>query len=412
MTTLGIDPGPPPRLLGRRALTRMIAGLSTGRVAAAALSAAWFVVAARQLPVAEFGDLALLLALAMIFGVVADMGYPLLVAGEVASDPGTARPVVRRVVSTRLRLVAVATPGLVAAFALAGEGSVWLAVSLGMSMAATTVYSTAAAALRGLGQVRAEVAGEVGSRVLVLVGGGLWLVAGGGLAAAVTAYVLADVAAAAYVARVLWSRAPPAGPLDPARVGVRRALPLAAATVVATVYYRVDVWLLALLDQPRQVALYAAAYRVLEALLLPSAAVGAVSVPGAARLDAPTVRRRLAKLAALGLAVTLPAGLVVGWVATPVLELLFGPDYADAGGVLLILLASLPASVLIGVVGHWSTLTYRWRITRALVVCLAANVALNLAFIPLFGAAGAAGTTVVTQGLLLAMILHVIRGER
>lgn len=412
MTTLDTDPGTSlPRLLNRSALARMIAGLSSGRVVAAGLSAVWLVVAARHLAVAEFGDLALLLALAMIFGVLAEMGYPLLVAGEVASDPRVARPITRRVVSIRLRLAVLVTGGLVAAFSLASEGSLWLAAAFGISVAATTVQSTVAAALRGLSQVRAEITSDIGSRALVLIGGGLWLIAGGGLRAAVATYVLADVLSAAYLTTTLLRSAPPGGDADPGAVGIRRALPLATASVVATVYYRIDVWLLAMLDQPGEVAIYAAAYRVLEAMLLPSAAIGAVSIPGSTHLCSASVRRRLAKLAALGLVFSVPAGVAVAWAAPPLLETLFGPPYAEGGAVLRVLLLSLPASVVIGALGHWATLTYRWRITRALVICLAGNLVLNVVFIPLFGAVGAAGTTVVTQTLLLAMVLTVIRRE-
>src|SRR5207248_395262 len=116
-------------------------------------------------------------------------------------------------------------------------------------------------------------------------------------------YAVADVISA--IGLSLAAIRPTAGcttAVDRHEFSLRRAAPVAASSLVGTLYYRVDVWLLSLLVGPAPVAVYASGYRICDGLLLPANAIATVSIPSTARLKPSQQRRRLLKLSLLVLA--------------------------------------------------------------------------------------------------------------
>ena len=388
-----------------------IGRLAVGRVGAAALSAAWIVVAARHLLVPEFGDLVLLLSIGMVFSTVADCGLPLLLSEVVARQPNVARTALVEVLRKRLALGILAAAAVIVAYtALAGSPSLVVPLMFTISMLSTTVYTSVSAVMRSQGRVGVESANEVMSRAVVLGVGGLWLANGGGLRAAVAIYAMADFLSAVVLgslaARITRGalEKPMAGSLS-----LRQAAPLAVSGMVATLYYRVDVWLLAILTDPRAVALYASSYRVVEGLLLPSAAIGSLTVPFTARLDAPTAVRRLTKLCGLAIGLLLPVGTLMALYAPAVLRTIYGEAYAGAAGVLMVLLLAAVPTAVVTVLGPRATLMRGQGVICALVACLVLNVVLNAVGVPRFGIMAAAWATVLCQSLLLALVLRELR---
>ncbi len=236
-------------------------------------------VVAHLLPVAAFGDLALILALGAIFGIATDMGLTIVLAQTVAAEPSCGARALRLVVGRRLVAGVVASAVVALAYVtVASDRSLWVPLVFSVSILATTVYTSANAALRAAGQVAPEAVNEVVSRIAVLALGGVWLARGGGLLAAVAAYALADTASAAILAVTAHHRLSGAAPTPAARAhfAMRQVAPLAVFTLLATVYYRLNVWLLALLKDSSTVAHYAAAYRLLDGLLIPAGALAAI----------------------------------------------------------------------------------------------------------------------------------------
>ena len=248
------------------------------------------------------------------------------------------------------------------------------------------------------------------SRAAVLLAGGWWLLHGGGLLGAVVVYALADTGSALVLGAMAW-RATAGSDVAPDRrtLSFRRVAPIALAATIGVVYYRVDLWLVALLRGPDDVALYGSAYRVVEALLLGATAVAALSVAHLARVPPEERMRRLAKLVALGLAVTAPPALVAALGGGRILGLLFGESYAQAGGIFRILVLAVVPSVVITVLGPVAFLRGRSRAAKAFAVVLVVNVALNLAFIPVLGVQAAAWATLACQTLLAALLWRSMR---
>jgi O-antigen/teichoic acid export membrane protein len=397
-------PGPPASLRGETLR------LASGRVLAAAVSALWFVVAARELSVAEFGSLALLLGIGLMLAVVADFGMSNLLADVVAADPATARPATRHIVKIRLVLAVPTSAAIVGAYLVAGGLGGWQVPGVfAVSIFATTIYSSFGAVFRATGRAVIDGGNEFVSRLFVLALGWIVLASGGGLFAAVAVYSSADLFSAIVMGAIFRAvTAYPAAPPPPGSLTLRRAGSLGFTNVVGNVYYRLDLWLLALIKSPRTVARYSAAYRIFDGLLLPATAVAALAVPYSSQLEGRELVHRLHRLAFLAFVISLP-GTIVGLVfAEPLLRFIFGPPYASGAEAFRILLVAIPVSAC--VLALLPPLALRSARTVVMMsVALVVNVIMNLALIPSYGATGAALATLAGQVLLLAMLAAEMR---
>lgn len=384
----------------RRIVASGFLGLSGGRLAAGLMSWLWLIIAARALPLEQFGDLALLLSLGAVFSVAADLGLPLVLMRVTAERPETAFSAV--VVAIRRRVIAgvVAVAAVAVAFNVtASRPSVLLPALFGVSVLSTAVHTSVAAALRGLGRPRAEVVNEVVSRLSVLVVGGWWVSRGGGLVAAVATYAAADAVSAV----ALWAvarRLPGRQDASAADLSIRRTGPLALAGILGTLYYRIDLWMLAMMTNSRALALYAAAYRLLDGLLIPTGALSALMIPLTTSLSS---RERLAfgdRIVRSGSVLAAVAGIVAIVAAPWVLASTFGADYGPASGTLRILLLGLVPSVAVLVLAPMAAIADRRGFARIVGGALLLNVAAIVALVPSLGAQGAAWATLVSQCLL------------
>lgn len=395
-----------------RPVVRQALSLGTARVLAAFLAAAWLLVAARELPLTAFADLSLLLALSLMLATVADFGLPLLLVAAVAEQKGTARAGVQAVVKKRLLLGLAATTILGALWLpLATESSLMAVGLFGLSILATIVYSTVFAALRGMGRVAPEAVNEVVSRVVVLSIGAALLLRGGGLVSAVIPYAAADLASAG--ASVIIARKHlPESSGSPPELSIRRALPIASANILANVYYRMDVWLLALLSDPRSLALYAASYRLYEGLGLPSGAIGAVAVASVVQRPESERYARVGRVATFaGLVVAAPA-LGMGLFATTTMTTVFGDAFGVAGGLLRVLLLAAVPTAVIGSIGAISLVMEPKRVKRLLAAVLILGTGLDLLTIGRWGALAAAWVTVVCQTILAVGLWFAVSRRR
>lgn len=400
----------------RAVLFERTARLTAGRLGGAALSAGWLIVAARSLSITAFADLALLLGLNLMLATLADAGQSLILTRDVSIDPACARPAMAMVLRRRGLLGAGVVVLLAALWLpLASDASPLVVAVFGVSVLSTTVYTTLNAAQRGLGRIGFEAWNELCSRALVLVLGSILLAGGGGLTAAVVAYAVAD-AASAIVAGVVAHRSLPVAASTAPGASLRDSFGLALAGILGNAYNSIDLWLLGLLGSPRAVAVYAASYRVLEGLVLPSIAIGSLAVPALARVATADRAARLLKMVGLALAMVAPLALTAAVAAPWVLRLLFGEDYrsGDASVLVVLAAAALPTAV-IGVCGPPALLGARRRVILALAFVVVSITALDLVAIPMAGAIGAAAVTagcqIVLAGMLLGTALKLLRNH-
>ncbi|HEY8216710.1 MAG TPA: oligosaccharide flippase family protein [Acidimicrobiia bacterium] len=395
---------------GGAVFVRRVATLGGGRFVAAGISALWLVVAARQLPVEQFGDLAALLAIGTILAAVSDLGYPFLVSHAVAEAGSISETTLRFVIRRRIPVgVAVAVVTSALYLVVASDDSLAIPLLYGVSLLATVVYSSVSAALRGLHRYRPEALNEVLSRIGVLALGWLLLVSGGGLPAAVGVYAAADLASLVFLTRVARRcvvKTDDGIDLDGLRL--RANLHLTTGRVFASAYARLDTWLMALLRGSANAALYGAPYRLLDGLLLIPRAAGAVVVPHFGTRSAARDLRRTALLTAVAMAIV--AAPLVAFSAS-IMTAVFGERYAASADAFAVLAASSVPGAVVVVLLPLAALRAPRAAAWIMGGALAVNTALNLALIPRFGPVGAASTTLGCQVVLAVVLLTAVRDQ-
>jgi len=190
---------------------------------------------------------------------------------------------------------------------------------------------------------------------------------------------------------------------------VRQAIPLGVATVMITIYYQVDSVLLLQIAGTRETGLYGAAYGFLSPLtFLPAAVMGSFfPVLSAIHKRDPERTRRLVQVCADVMAVIgLP--ILAGAIALsgPIIHLIYGGEFARADGLLPILMIAFVVICFGTLAGNLSILLgLQWRFAVYTTIGAVANVALNLALIPPYGAYGSAWATVATESVTMALML-------
>jgi O-antigen/teichoic acid export membrane protein len=193
---------------------------------------------------------------------------------------------------------------------------------------------------------------------------------------------------------------------------MREAAPFAVTGLVAILYSRIDLLLLARWQGDLAAGLYGAAYRVWEALgMIPASLLDAL-FPELSRVGADTANH--AHLYALVRRGRMLVWLLVALVAVPcfalaprLMTLLYGPsaDTAMASALFRALLFAFPFTYLYLLNGHllYAIGQQLW-VTRAMIAATVANGLLNALAIPRWSVWGAVGATILSQILLYALL--------
>jgi O-antigen/teichoic acid export membrane protein len=379
--------------------------LLVGRAGGAAFAAAFLVVAARALEPATFGKLAVLLGIATFVGVVAEAGLPLLVVEMVAADPPRGRAVMTAALRLRVAATAVGVVAVAMASAALGLGLA-PGVLYGVAMLASALQTTAGAALRAVGRVAPEGLAELTVRAATLAVGLLLVSAWPTPASVTAAYAVAGTATAAWLL-VFANRALPA--LDgsaPVAIPLRRAAGLGANAVLVTLYNRIDLWLLAALASSTAAGLYAAVYRLYEGLVLPGTAFGLLLAAAGTRAagSADDERRAYRHHVATAVGLTAIGAAAIVLFAHPLVDVLFGSEFADAVPALRLLAVAAVPAVALSTLSPITSLRDRRATLDVVAAAIVVAVGLNVVLIPRLEQTGAAAAMVVSQSVVAALI--------
>lgn len=282
----------------------------------------------------------------------------------------------------------------------------------------TTILAAGPSALMTVFQtrLRAELA-----LLFSVLQGALWLAAVGALAmahASVVAFAIANavivvvvtglqVHATRRLVRIAWRRG-----LRLLRSLAHVATPLGIGGVMNTIYYQVDSVLLLQIAGPKEAGIYGAAYGFLGPLaLLPTVIMSAFfPVLSATYQREPERARKLVQICADFMGMTaLPV--LAGSVALSgqIIHLLYGAEFQQSAGLLPILMIAF-VSIGFGTLAGFlaPVLGMQWRFAAYATAGAVANVILNLALIPRYGAYGSAWATVVTEVLTMVLLLSAV----
>lgn len=364
----------------------------------------------RQLSVAEFGIFAFHLALYQLLANVIDFGTGTIVVREVARDREQAGTLLGLLVRLKAAVAAVGAALLIGvALVSEGPGSRFVLLSL----AALHLLFHAPGGTVAIFHVdmdfkwamAASVAGQAGWLLATLI-----LVAAGSVDS--VAYLLAFACGPVVTGCLvyLWASRRVAIRFDGGRQALaalwRASWPAGVSLTLASIYYYIDSIMLRPLAGEEAVGLYRAAYSIMTFALMVPVHFSQIVFPVYSRLWArgpaavrPFHQRTVRLLFGLGITLTVCVPLVRG----PILALVYPAEYGAAAASLGLLFVAVvlvfcayPHVLLLLAAGQQ-------RVMMAISgVAAAFNVLANLWAIPRHGVLGAAGTTVLTEGFVLA----------
>ena len=339
----------------RRLLTRSsVTVVSRGFAKASQLI--FLVVAARLLTVEEFATYSYMLVLAIVFSFVSELGVPTVAGRDLSAGralPGDIEAAALPVVIVSAGVAALAVPAFTAVDS--GPGSTLVpALLIAAFVLFNRLFEFQATMLRALGRFNTEAVIQAGGAALFIVGGTAATAAGLGVSA-VLAVFCAKEALSALVAWVALrgdltrsAGPPPVRWQQLLRVGIR----LALAGIALVLVMRLPLVVLGNSGTETQVAFFSAAQRFADAAWLMATTAGVALLPGIAYLaqsDRPRARRLVWRVLLVTGAAAAGLALASQPLAEPAMRLIFGSDYSAGEDALQIILAGLPAYVVLGI---------------------------------------------------------------
>lgn len=376
------------------------------------------VVAARALAPATFGAFAYALALGVLLQALPTLGFDTVLIRQAARDP---ERLPLRLAENLVWRVTLGLPVFAAGYALASgsrpDGTARLVLALVLAATLLDLHDQAWRA--GAAAQRRQAAVFVALVAQRLAAGGLAvgvLLAGGGVVGLAVAHLAASVAGTLLllvVARRIGLRADLRGVRWSGLVAAGRgSVVVGIYAVVSSMLFRVDTLVLEALRGDVEVAVYAAAARIVETVLFVSWAVSRATFPAMAADPEPGRVGRLVTGGVAAVALVYGPVAVVALIAAPdVLGLLFGAQYAATAAPALRALALAPIGYGLGFLAARGLVALGAE--RAALAATAAAVVLDvaLAFLlaPSLGAVGTALATSAAYALQAVVVVALLR---
>jgi O-antigen/teichoic acid export membrane protein len=392
-------------------LTRKIAlnatALGVGRFVMAGIGVVSVGVATRYLHVEAYGAFATATAFIAVLGGLTDVGLWTIGAREIAKHPEETRRILGSILTVGLVLsVAAGAIGVAVALVMySGADNELTRRGILLLMLTVPLAAPAGAANAYFISQQKAYVGSITSVLASVVTIGLLVLAvelDWGFTGIVIAY-LAAAAVQGILLVILMLREVVVIPSPDLALGRKLfvwALPLGAAVLVHTLYWRLDLILLSLLKSKAEVALYAVPIKVVEAVIVLPSFIMITLTPELARLTREPVRfDQIVQKAFFAMQVGAVAVFVLFVAfAGELMRLVAGSEFAGSTVVLQILMVAVLFIYLGAVLGEGFVAHNRQgQLLWAMLALLVANVALNLALIPLAGARGAAAAGAVSE---------------
>jgi O-antigen/teichoic acid export membrane protein len=391
---------------------------ATATASSAGLLLVLLLIAGRYLGVEDYGRFMYALALTTIIETVMDIGLAHVTVRAVARDRDAAPALFRHVLGLKVVWIGI---GLVLVFLAPpllrnDRVVIHLCYLLGISSAVRSYFLTARGLLQGLNRFDLEALTVVSDRVLLLLFGTASLLLGYDVLGLGIAFVVARLTVFGGVTlllRRLLGSASPTYDRDAWRDLQAAAIPLGFFMISVNLYSYVDTVILGAMRSNAETGFYGAAYRVYEGLTYPPSIVASLVTPRLSYLFVHE-RHRVGQLLVRTVSGAAVMGVVLGLagvlVATPLVTLLFGREFAAAAGPLQIL-AGGAVFVFCTWILHAAAIATNLdrRLFLTTVIGLTTNVVLNVVFIPRWGINGAASATVIAEALTVVLLIAQLR---
>lgn len=396
------------------------------RVAGLGLSYVANVMLSRVLGLEAFGEYAIALSWALVLTLPAKAGFDnsalryasiYLERQDFAALRGFIRTATSAVVSVSAIIAAIIIPFFGNLMPVSESTRLWTALLI-MPLALLAFYSVLMRTSRRI--ISAQVYEQCLRPGLVIVGVGGAALAGINLSPSSAMGVTTAATAGALVVLLVQFRKTflPVRAQSPQygawREWLTVSMPMLMMGLIQELMNQIDIILLGKLSDARQVALFAASWRIASLVPFALVALGTMAGPLIAnayeRRSTEDLHRISALVARAGFLFALVAAIFIYALAGPMLGL-FGRGFSAATDVLSILLVGGIVNAFTGVVAYFATLTGRERQALGIfVAALTLSIVLNMWLIPRLGAVGSAvASTSATIAWNLIMLLYVRR---
>lgn len=368
-----------------------------------------------------FGRFTFALTLGGMLALISDLGLPVIASREIARvSSGQVRSLFARLVNIKVLVlipIALISLGLYLFWPADSNIPASLPAVLTISIALTLVMELFASALRARFRGGREALLFIFQRGVLLLGTGGLLLLGGGLVSVGWAHLLASasgVVVGFLLLTPLFGKGEEAHFVPPKRGKLlSSALPVFAASLFITAYFRIDILLLRWLGVgDGEIGHYGAAFRLIDAIMVLPALFIAGIFPalssffsGREKVDKETFRKsgELSRvLAVLGFGITL----LLFPLTEPLVRIAFGAEFAPSSAPLRILLWALPLIFINYLLYYLIIAMDRQKLNLIpTAVCLVFNLTLNLLLIPHFGIMASAAVTIGTELVLFAFLV-------
>ena len=375
--------------------------------------------AARYLAPVAFGQYSAAFAFVGLFRILPDFGMAYASTIAISRERSLAGSLIGNLLGLQAVLSLLTLAACLGIGRVLFDGPTWTAaVVLSADLILKAVKNTLRWLLKSFEMFGTEALSLLVERAAILGLGFLSLALGWGVVGFVLVFATVRVVDAAGLFAYIRLRVLPLRPAFDVRLWwdlFRKGLPFAYAGAVILMFFQVDAVLLEQMRGPEEVGWYSAPVRILEGLTLVPRILGYALIPTMAALYS-TSPASVTALYRRGSKYLMLAGFPVaafGLLASdPFIPLLFGPDYRPSIALSRLLLPAAAfmflsnfAETTLACINRWST------IVVASTIALGLNVGLNLLWIPIYGAQGAAWATILTEGaylLMTAAALHAL----
>ncbi|MHB0914835.1 MAG: flippase [Thermoleophilia bacterium] len=396
-----------------RRVARNISYLFAYQLLSRLLGLAINIVLARKLADYGYGRYSVILVIVTIAAMAADFGSASIVVREVSRRRREANSILAAVLLLRgITTITVVLMVFGLRLAVGAPGEFFLPLMIAtLSIIPTSLSTAFEAALQGFERMDLSALADVVFSLVLTAAGIAVLYSGGGITAMTVVYLAASCFRLAY-SGLSYSR------IERVRGGwsvsalsfrhlVRESFPVLYWQLISLAYYKVDILLLEWLRNDAEVGWYAAAYKLFEIPVMFGWLAVHALLPVMSRFSHSS-KQNLAILFEKSLkyiwVVGLGASLLMVSLSAPVIRLLFPDVFEPSADILRVLGLTVPFMVGTTLFGNlYIALGVQGRMAKWSLLSLAANVGLNLLFIPIYGAIGAALTTLFADALSFAV---------
>jgi PST family polysaccharide transporter len=373
------------------------------------------VILARVLGAERLGEYAYAMGFAALFGLLPNMGISTIVTRAIARDPAAGEEVFRSALRAQGLLaggIMIVIPAVALLLPVQPVSLLFIELAAAQ-LAIGTLSWPYLAVLGGRAHYDRLAIAELAAGVF----GTISLFAAAALYGGVIAFLVAQVLAAGIAALVARQSAAPFLPTGRTQTMalstlLRQGAPFGAGAAVQSLYTRLDILLLGQMATTVALGLYSAAYKPINMAVYFGVTAAGTLFPLMVQTPKGSAPDALGR-ALRGLGVAAPAmALIFSGLAAPLLQTLYGDEFAPAAPILIMLAWSAAANWLYAPLGvalqargweHW------W--LAGLAGGLVINFLANLWSIPRWGAVGAAAATLVSEAALLGFATVLILRE-